>query len=280
MDIVRPPKEVFLTQDAPVSRAAQVMQQEITVFITNRIVLPPEGGIYREYKDCLYPEKALPFPETIWANNSVKRITLLFFTSLLPSKWWSPKAWLQGFILNYNRIAIQFLAPYRLQDNRYCIFCIELKKFIKIFLIEIGIDSVIATDFAGNIAHTLEYDDTYRYRIQDLFNEVDLKHPKKDILKMIRILKERDTNPEAIGKIRKFAKLISFGLWIPKIKRAFKKAVTETDIKKLQMDEADRYFCMLRSDYKYFGQTFEERNKEWHKIHPNGIPQQLTFKYP
>lgn len=98
------------------------------------------------------------------------------------------------------------------------------------------------------IAHVIEYDSAYRYRIQDLFNESSkqalLASPWKEIRRLVGISKRRDYEV-AHAKIRHFAYIFMVLLYIPSIRKAFQAC----DFTNLQLNENDRYWIDLRSDY-------------------------------
>ena len=73
---------------------------------------------------------------------------------------------------------------------------------------------------------------------------------------------EREVSrPHMTEKFRTFYKLMYFGLLIPKVRRAFRKAVKEMDFSKLGLDEADRYHVRHNPTYNYSGLTYAERIK-------------------
>ncbi len=98
------------------------------------------------------------------------------------------------------------------------------------------------------IAHTFEYDSSYRLRMQDLFSETSkeklLNNPFSEIRKLIAINKRRD-HIVAHGVMRYTLLIIMFILFIP----WFRRKLTKCHFPNLQLDSDDRYWLDLRTDY-------------------------------
>lgn len=98
------------------------------------------------------------------------------------------------------------------------------------------------------IAHVLEYDSAYRFRLQDLASETTkealLAHPIQEIRRLAIISKRRDYDV-AGKKIRYALYILMILLLIPRIRSKF----NEGDFSKIQLDESDRYWLNLRTDY-------------------------------
>ena len=99
------------------------------------------------------------------------------------------------------------------------------------------------------IAHTFEYDSAYRLMFQDLLSETSkerlLNHPLLEIRTLIAISKRR-AHPVAFKKIRGTLLVILPMLYIP----TFRNKLRACDFSKLQLDDDDRYWIDLRTDYK------------------------------
>jgi hypothetical protein len=290
-NILKPPVYVFLNQAR--NDTEQVMQQESVVPILEKIELPAPDveptftGMYLWYKGLPFPKKGFPFPEALAAVNTVKRFTM-FFTSFVSRSMLFP---LLGFVIlpfkykvkiiekmlfNYCRLCNWVLNSFYLKEQYYANCPHELWKLITNFLIELGITEQTAVRTGQIIATLIEYDDAYQYRIEDLFSlttkEKMLLNPRMEIKKMLSALSNREVGmkeDEVGGKIASMGKMFSTLLLIPRIKRAFLKGLIQTDFVKLQLDEADRYWCLNRNDYEYLGIPLEIRMKTYVEITKN-----------
>lgn len=128
----------------------------------------------------------------------------------------------------------------------------------------------------------LECDDSYRYRVQDIFGELNkesfIKNPSRELARLFRVLRERGDNsrsgmagvPVHDGVAERVAPLIvglrvAFFLF-PSWKYCAVSFVKEVNLDIMRLDEGDRYHCMVRPDYAYGGVPFEERIAERKRI--------------
>lgn len=278
-------------------------------FILTKVSAPPEGGIFRHHKDCKYPAKGLPFFEAIMAMDLVKKYTMSVVYPLASKDMILP---LLAFALIRRKKKLRMgqliLERYAIFANhcfrgvylkpRYYGRCPKaIRQFVAVFLREIGINEENSVelkelgmkklgnhiDLAENIgkvvASFIEYDDAYRYRLEDALSEFTkeeiYKNPRKAMKKFAQIFRERD---KQVGfKFISFAKLFGLAFLFPSIKRAFRKALDSIDFADLQLDDADRYYCHLRTGYNFFGLTDQERIDKWYEIHDGNIPDQIEI---
>ena len=272
-----------------VARGNEALEKLKTLLEEYRIVLTPLGNkvqlvpleIYNTLQptpdlttriDLPYPEKGFVTPEAIGATNIAKK-GIMTFIRFLP---FPTRKSVERWIHSYADFADQVLSPYYLQDIRYTPIAQELKKFIETFLKILKIDSEnSAKRFAKAFATLIEYDSAYRYRIEDILSETTkdklLDNPRKEVLRLFEIFKTREPRKHLIKKFGLFVSPLSLVLWIPFVKKAFKEAVRNVDVKKMQLDEADRYYILRFDRYKFLGRTVEDRLEEYVKIH-NGNP--------
>ena len=269
--LIYPPKEAFRKANPEISRT---LGKQV-LFMWDRTELSKQNGIMRWYKDVPYPEKGFPFLEALKAIGLVKRATTIILKNVSILKLLSKKRRLAAFG-DYCYMADTTLSGYYLEDEYLCPFAKETKKFLTVFLNETG----YCTLFADIFSFFVQYDDNYRYRLQDVLSEsseLNFAYPQEEILRLLDISLSRDkTNFISSVKFYMCVRVINFLLYFPKLRRAFNKALNEIDFKNLKLDEADKYFCLMRGDYDYFGQDFETRKKEFDKLNPIQ-PKQLIF---
>jgi hypothetical protein len=279
MEIIQPPKEIF---DKPDITPVDMVGRTTVVFKATRIEFPEEGGILIHYEGCKYPKKGWPTQDGVWANNMVKRQTLMMIMTLrsrgifLPAIGFALTLWkykiqlIENALQQYIRMADIILQPYYLKDNRYCVFCRELRELISNFLIGIGI-SIPVTENTGKIlAHLLEYDEAYKYPLQDALTDVNWNGDlRKEVKGILNRLIQRKNN--SLDKFSQTINLLSLALLHPKVKKAFKTAISLSDTDNLKLLEDDYYHCMLRSEYNFRGISYQQRVADWITIH-NGKP--------
>ena|SRR3990167_7507597 len=283
-----PERGVF--EGETVSTTEHLMVSPQPVFIFEKVEYPEDGGIFIYLQDVLYPTKGFPTPEACQANNIAKRVLisqLRFFVknplagvSLLRMK--NFEKWLE----EYHNVCYIVLGRYFLKQIRYQKTSRELWKFIRIFLNELGVKKTYHTDtdaYARNFVTLLEYDNAYMFRFQDLMNETSAKklydNPRKEILRLVEILNERDSRISMDKKLRPLIKAGSLLLVIPRIKKAFRKALEMIDFTHLQMDDNDRYQVLRWDKYNFFGQSLAERSKTYLEMHKGVLPRQYIIQH-
>lgn len=174
--------------------------------------------------------------------------------------------WVGSFNRQAFRVAVAGSEPYFLKEWHLTRVSQELMWCIFTFLHNLGISEEKADKFSEIFIHMIEYDNAYRFRFQDIMSSVskkDFKTPRKAILRLIELIRDRDSN-ECGDKYIRIAKIMSYALLIPKVKRAFMVVIEGVTFENLQLTEADKYWLCTSNTYKAMGMTNEER-KEYAK---------------
>lgn len=235
-----------------------------------------DGGIFTYLKGAEYPQKGIAPAETLFFLNMAKRIVaegmrlasklpvMLGFCLgqiVLPKRH---KLSVQGILATYNSILWKVISPYILKPEYMMSFSREVRKFTATFLNEVGIDPLNNDQFSKIFSHFFEYDNAYRYRVQDLLSETTkkrlLENPHREIRNFIELSRHRDV--EGVSeKLIAGLKILSLLLRIPRYKRAFDFALGCSAFKNFQYDEIDVYWISMRNDYLYMGEDVETRSK-------------------
>jgi hypothetical protein len=270
---------------------------ETRVFAFERAEYPDEGGIYKYYHGCLYPEKGIPFPQAIYACNLSKRFLIetikLFSHSklLMVAGMFS----LEGIIKSVNDAAEKNLSPfyYNGQYPRYYAKpCKEVKNFLEMFLTTLGVSKLESERFAKNLITLIEQDNAYKYRIQDLAGATSIEYLLEDFpeeldyifgIYMKRELPNREpgteVNPAMSGKLESIIRLAKAAWWIPKFRGAIRNGLKAIKWENLVMDDADKYHTALWIDYNYQGLSFEDRKAWFISLHdPKKMPIMISYK--
>ena len=283
--IPEPEKEVFRSESETITEHLTKGAEQAT-FEIEGVDYPKEedgGGIFVRHQSLLFPAKGFPTPKACQANNMVKRVFIgqvryLAQNPLALLSFFTKKGrvdWLDVFT-SFAEIA---LGPYYLQDFRYQKSVREIRKMTETFLEEWGFPQ--ASSFALTFATMFEYDNAYLFRVQDIANETSnealTKDPVKELSRLFKIFSEREMGASLMKRAKAFYYLLRIAFMIPKVKRAFVKAVQAADIEKIKMDEADLYH-ILRWDnhYKFLGRDLEDRIGEFMMMH-KGVPPKVSF---
>lgn len=224
---------------------------------TEDLIMHSEGSpvnvlLYTDYSDGMkqykegatYPSKGFPTPEAVFAVNTAKRALMLMLNPFMIFGWKKNKE-------RFERLASWSLSRFYLKEEYRTPVCRELCK------LPLG-------ETAKIIGHIFEYDDAYRYRLQDVMSEIDLgtlyMNPCGEIIKLISILQDRE---ESSGMKKKYGRLYIFAWLLIPLQFWFADIIKDIDFDNLKLDEADKYWVSLRDDgYNYMGQTFKERNSK------------------
>lgn len=238
--------------------------EKILSHVAEKIEHVPYQGTLCYMQGATYPKKGFPFPEKVARVNIIKT-TLLEITK-------HPIPVTVAFLLNRTKTldSINYIFKKTcqmdvLKKHFLCPAAYATHKFMKHFLVNLGINEYTAEGTATLFSHLLEYDDAYRYRFQDIISEADAQSfvhsPHKEIKRLLSILKEREgEGNQTARKISALVSPLTFLLLVPNIRKAYKKAAPY--LLQAKYDEADRYWASLKGDaYKFTGKTYEERMK-------------------
>lgn len=234
-------------------------------------------------KDGMFPLKNIVFAEQLYGANMVKSIIIqslnifskpyFIFGLLLIDK--------QYLLDQFNRISFKICKDKILKYKHWSKFGKALYGVIIEFLVEMGFTEQSSDQFAETFVFIMDADNAYRLRAEDILTETSkrqlIENPSKEIIRLAKIFKERDTNVGVIKKFVDLIRILSVFLLIPKYKKAFKKAIQNSNFIDLQLDEGDSYWSVMRTDYKFMGMSFEERQK-YAKIKGWKFPQQQIIK--
>ena len=258
--VIMPDQGVFDTTQSVFETS--LIQQGFKYNVYDRTEYPESGGIYVYYKGLPYPRKGFPYPEAVWANDVMKRITLAIFksivmketivvllvTALLP--WKIKIKILEKFLHNYARISNWLFQQHILKLERYSNPCRSIYKVTDTFLRQVGIHSgrhlhgdYLSKYIGLTIATLIEYDDAYRYRFEDLMSETTkyklIKKPLREMRRLLDIFMKRETYENVQGNIKSIKLFATIALLHPKIRKAFRNAIrflTDEEFKNMQFE--------------------------------------------
>lgn len=265
------PKELFKRKGSD-SVFIQKMTGNGQIKIFDHVEYPESGGVFVYHRTFPYPEKGTRDDFMMMSIQFVKRMLInwIRFLVYFLTHFYSPIKVLEKFLtefLDYANLVDNLGKHYILEKRYYSAQGRELMKGTEVFLTNIGVKPSLADETSHVFTALHDSDTAYYFRLGDILSIANkqrlLENPHKEINFLIKTFAERENRPHLVAKFRMFALLLKWGLWIPRVRRAFKKAVSEMDFSKLGLDEADRYHVRNRGGYNYFGRTLEDRLKEW-----------------
>lgn len=274
--------------------------------IIEEVVMPPEGGTFTKFYGCSYLFKGVPLVEIVEGIGLAKSMisalpreiimrSILFQIALVLYAIFSPKR-----LNHYLRVYIEVLHSHTMSrlkfpPIRYNKLTNEMRRaFDKAITKEMAkrgleFDSAMDWKNAGQGAFAtdkvefymsmrlimdfiyvfIECDNAYRFRLQDMFENLNQErvgtNVTKEVLRLIQILinREYQINSKWIQMKKLFRLLL---LVSPRFRGLIREFLLELEIEKVSLDEADWYFCLRRNGYDFRGIPVEERLKEKERI--------------
>lgn len=287
--IPMPANESFRTKRGSTINSLMPSSSKI-LFPLEKIDLSREHGYLIYKKGLLKPSKGLVYPEAVKAINTAKKalMTILWF---LKSKWsWGLIAVfallprkkkvviIEKILSRYWSIVCHILEQHQLEHHYQVPTAKEVEKFVSVFLKVYGINDDISDKFASVVATIFEYDDAYRYRLQDICSETSaallLADPIKEISRLLPIYQKREFQSERLFNDVKSVTLLRYVLkFNVRLRASFNAALRGIDFKGLQFDEIDHYNILMKGGYDFLGRDFDSRYKEFLDLHGGVQPE-------
>lgn len=288
-----PPPGIFRLYSPTI--AHQVVREKSIMPVFSGIKYPKSGGIFTYYLANLHPEKGLRWPVAghlvatakkqvlaligLFAKNNSKWMILpLLGFFLMPRRVIREK--IQDFLYQTTSSLDKILERIYMHKRFYAEPVREVRKLIYLLLKNLGFIALVCSRLSEILTNFLQWDEVYLYKVQDIFTmttkERLLNNPRKEVLYLAKTYSDREPDKT---KLLLVIKLLSWGLILPSIKKAFKEAVKHVDIEKIKLTEADIYHCLVRGPYKYLGTDIQIRKNTYLQIHNGRIPPWLELWY-
>lgn len=257
LQIPQPPDFLFHKE-----KTGYLLNEKQPIYLIEKMEAVEHFGMCVYYKGVPYAKKGFPTPEAIFAINQIKKI-LLEGSRQLKSPLillWLATTNKTELCRSFNVVFDKIFGNFRMKEEFMCRSAFNFANFLHSLLKDIGVDNVVAKEFAFNLAQILEYDDAYRYRIQDIMQElrVDLftTSPKKEIKRLFNIFKQRSENHVP----NKFVNIVNV-LTLSTVFLSKKLIQHVLFLKQMSLDDHDKYWVCLRDDhYNYLGLSSTERH--------------------
>ena len=253
--------------------------------IITREERPPEGGIYLHLLYYKYPYKGCPFNKSVWNLHTFKKsiffalkavqnrkIEILLGLMLILPKFLTRR--ILSAVVDYYYWMMDFLLKYDLVKPKR--FCPCVREIHRAFTVLIGREEEEWKRKMLEMAREvlcmfLEFDSAYKFRFQDIANEIDPflirgeNTMARELERLFDLLAGRERPTNALGDCMEVKWKRVKKMFVPPIKRiGFIRQMAldffrEVDLEKLKPDEGDRYFYYLRKDYEFFGKPLKER---------------------
>lgn len=244
-----------------------------------KVLFPEEGGVYTYFDGLEHPAKGFCYGETVETVDEVKKTIMALLTGFFDAM---SKGKLRTLIFAFlfkkqfvaigKRLVIQIdyrMRRVRQKPDKYCTCAREIYRVFN--LMETWYPEYVKEikSIKNIICMALEYDDAYRYTLQDTLPELDKDAVKKNTVKEIKrildLVLERDNRGLCVKllKIRKLLFLLNYSKGVRTILERF---LCELDLDKIKLDEADSFHAHYKESYnwdhvKNYKQKEEEKRK-------------------
>lgn len=286
-----PPDEIYKYRRNRMAPAQDIWGRGTVTYIPERAEYKDGIGNFVHFMGTPFPSRCVAPPEAIHAMNGIKRLLLVsvqllsskelripLFTSIFIGKKGMGRLLNQvcGYFLSIGAVTI---LPYYMLDGYYCPLVKELRKALFSFLLDMGVEREIADQTAETLAMFFEYDNAYRYRIQDLIYEANVSdliyNLPKELERLIKIGATREMVPgggeQVTGRFQSALKAVKMAWRIPFVRNSIRKSIQSMDFEVCKADEGELYHTLLYGDYNVRGKTIEERVKIYRSYHGDNM---------
>lgn len=275
--ITKPPKDLYTNKTGH----DQILDEDQPIFVLendekgNPKIEFTDDGIKTYIENAEYPMWGWPDPETIFAINQVKRLLVNWLSLISILKFgllfvlFDISSFLNKVVNLFVDSTKKSISPYLLKYQYLTRQAKATKNFLYVFLSSYVYE---IEDISIILAHIIEYDNAYRFRLEDILSETTKEllqeNPQREFRKLKEIYLRREQSKGVIPKVNQIFDLIIYCLYIPDIKRNFIATLDHIDFTLFQYTDADKYWTLMHEGYNYRDMTLEERQEELkkHKI--------------
>lgn len=227
-----------------------------------KVEFPEAGGVLSYMGNFEHPYKGFPFFEFVdkidFMKKTLRAIMSSFYHSIKNEKWrvlgllLISGPLIKAFIYVFHRMVDRF----KLKPKMYSDAIRELHRSFSVEYDEKPEEREMRLMLRDIVCMVLEMDNAYRFRFQDaiveLNQEVLLKRPIKEVVRVLTILSSRETTPEVRDTwtlVKYF--LISQLVVNRKMKKMMVRVLRGLDLSKVALSVEDIEFCKKRKDYKF-----------------------------
>lgn len=229
-----------------------------------KVIFPPEGGVFTYFDKEEHPAKGFCYGETVETVDEVKKTMMAFLTGLFDSLS-KNKLRTILFVLFFRkqfeamakRLIVQLdyrIRRVRQKPDKYCVCAREFYRVFNSMAIWYPAYKLEIDSFRNIWCMILEYDDAYRYTLQDVLPEFNKDAARKDIVKEIKKMLDLALQRDHRGLFIKFSQIRKM-LFLLNLKKDMREMVErfflEIDLDKIKMDEDDKYHCKYKDNYNW-----------------------------
>ena len=248
-DIVREMKEIpELPSEQPKDNAALL-----------KVEFPDKGGVLTFIEGHEFPYRGFPYFEFVEKIDYIKKTSRAFLSGLYHGlknkKLWLitlvPAFWMAPIIVRVGvYVFSRMIDRFKIKEERYSQAVRELNRVLSI---PVGKDTTFQYQFRNLVCGILEFDNAYRFRFQDIIEELDKKairkNPAKELVRLFSLMQGREIGQDTKDTLTLFKLFVSFYLRFDGEMRKILANLAEIDINLAKLTSEDKWYCPSRSDY-------------------------------
>lgn len=228
------------------------------VHALTKVELPDNGGVLTYMEGYEHPYKGFPFHEFVDKIDTLKKLSRgilssffhslkkrnKFQVALLALSPWFINDLLVATIYAFHRVIIRF----KIKEFRYSTAVREVYRAIA--------GSELKESIRDILCMTLENDNAYRFRFQDIVPEVDKEALKrnvsKELVRLLNLMQSREKKQDVKDTWTLLKTFLPMYLLVnPKVQKEIINIVCEMDMEKIALSVEDEFYCKPRTDYTF-----------------------------
>lgn len=265
-------------KEIPVLPSEEIKPDQVSTL--QKVEFPDSGGVLTWMDGQYFPYKGYPLFDFVDKIDQIKKINRamlsglyhqikdkpkIAYLTLLPAIWLA-KDLLRSWIYVFYRMIDRF----KIKSVRYSD---SVREIHRAFSVARPDENYRDTDFRIMLRDLLcmiiEFDNAYRFRLQDILSEMDKdslqKHPVQELIRLLVIMNSREKTQEIRDTWTLLRYVIRWYLIFDRrLTQTLKYALLQLDLDKIRLSTGDKTYCIPRQDYT-FGFI----------LHPSPIDQKL-----
>ncbi len=228
------------------------------VHALTKVELPESGGVYTFMEGYEHPYKGFPFHEFVDKIDTLKKLSRGVLSSFYHSLKKRNKLQIALLAISpwlFNDLAVAAVYAFHRIIMRFKIKELRYSTAVREVYRAIG-GSELKEHVRDILCMTLENDNAYRFRFQDIVPEIDKASLKrncsKELMRILDLMQTREKKQDVKDTWTLLKTFLPMYLFMnPQVRKEIINIVTDMDMQKIKLSIEDEFFCKPRSDYRF-----------------------------
>lgn len=232
-----------------------------------KVEFPPEGGVLTYMENHDHPYRGYPHFEFVDKVDQIKKVNRAVLSGLYHqlksvSKWkfltllpalWLTRHMVRVWVATFHRMVDRFL----IKTDKYSLAIRELHRaFSQPKEDELTTEASLREKIRDVVCMILEFDNAYRFRFQDIIENLDKKALEKntsqELTRLLNIMVTREKTQEIKDTWTLVKNVVRFYMaFDKKLTEMVKNVLLQLDVEKVKLTIEDKEFCLPRKDYTF-----------------------------